>query len=74
MHAFFKPVLVIFLIIFSFFYVLVKSNTIETTTEVYTSKSGMPIQTTNYIYHWDRFEDYVKDTPERMKKSFSGSN
>lgn len=33
----------------------------------------MPSQRTVYLYHWDRFGDYIKNTPERIKKAFGGS-
>ena len=74
MHVFLKPALIIFVVIFVFFFILIKSNTIETTTTISTTRSGMPQQITNYTYHWDRFGDYIKNTPARIKKSFSGSN
>ncbi len=73
MHAFFKPVIFIFVLACVFYYIFVNSNTLEITTEVYTNASGMPSQRTVYIYHWDRFGDYIKNTPERIKTAFSGS-
>lgn len=59
MYAFFKPVLLIFVIVSLFFYILINSKTVETTTEVITAPSGMPVQTTSYTWHWDRFGDYI---------------
>ncbi|NCB40360.1 MAG: hypothetical protein EOM80_16495 [Erysipelotrichia bacterium] len=73
MDVFFKPVLVFIVVIGIFFYILSNSNTIETKTEVVTSASGMPMQNTSYIFHWDRFGAYVKNTPRRIKKYVSGS-
>lgn len=68
MDVFFKPILVLAVIICIFSYIFVKSNTLETTTEVVTSPSGMPMQKTNYTFHWDRFGNYIVDTPQRVKK------
>ncbi len=73
MHAFFKPVIFIFVLACVFYYCFVSSNTLEIKTEAYTNASGMPGQRTIYIYHWDRFTDYIKNTPERIKKSLGGS-
>ncbi|MEW6709658.1 MAG: hypothetical protein AB1403_07530 [Candidatus Riflebacteria bacterium] len=73
MHAFFKPALILFFFIFLFFYIFSNSNTLETTTEVYQTSTGMPQQRTNYIFHWDRFYDYIVKTPDRIKQSFNGS-
>ncbi|HQB84006.1 MAG TPA: hypothetical protein PLR50_10950 [Candidatus Rifleibacterium sp.] len=56
-----------------FYYFFVNSITLEITTESYTNASGMPSQRTVYIYHWDRFGDYIKNTPERIKKALGGS-
>ncbi|MDD3148686.1 MAG: hypothetical protein PHD82_15435 [Candidatus Riflebacteria bacterium] len=74
MYAFFKPVLLIFVIVSLFFFILIKSKTVETTTELVTAPSGMPVQTTSYTWHWDRFGNYITSTPERIKKYFNGSN
>ncbi len=74
MHAFFKPVVFLLAVALIFFYVLINSNTIETTTALTTSRTGMPLQTTSYTYHWDRFGAYISNTPERIKKYFSGAN
>ena len=74
MHAFFKPVLILILVIFLFSYAFSKSNTLETTTEQYTTSSGMPQQRTKYIFHWDRFGTYVKETPQRISAWFSNDS
>ena len=60
-------------IVVVFFYILINSNTVETTTEVYTGHSGLPQQRANYVFHWDRFGNYIINTPERIKKLFDGS-
>lgn len=73
MHAFFKPALIIFILIFLFFYILINSNTMETKTEVVTASNGMPVQRTTRIYHWDRFSAYIKNTPTRIQNYFSAS-
>lgn len=73
MHVFFKPVIFLFALACIFYYIFVNSNTLEITTEVYTNASGMVSQRTVYIYHWDRFGDYIKNTPERVKKALGGS-
>lgn len=67
MHAFFKPVMIIFIIFCIFFYILVQSNTIETTTRKFISHTGLPKETTDFTFHWDRFGNYVKQTPERVR-------
>lgn len=74
MHAFFKPVMILFVIFCIFAYVLVYSNTVETTTETYISRTGLKKQTTNFTFHWDRFGDYIKKTPERIKEALEEFN
>lgn len=73
MHAFFKPVLIIIVLLMIFAYVFTQSGVIETKTEVVTTSTGMPQQQTTYIYHWDRLGKYIKNTPARVKKYFSDS-
>ena len=74
MHAYFKPVLIIFAAIFLFFYVFSNSKTLETTTELVTLPNGMPVQKTHYHFHCDRFADYIKDTPGRVKKFWGAAD
>lgn len=68
MDVFFKPILILAVVIIIFGYIFARSNTLETTTEVVISPSGMPTQKTNYIFHWDRFGNYIINTPQRVKK------
>ncbi|GAB4282370.1 MAG: hypothetical protein Kow0029_27910 [Candidatus Rifleibacteriota bacterium] len=73
MHAFFKPVLFVFVALALFFYIFSCSGTLETTSELVTDNRGLPHRITHYHFHWDRFFDYIIKTPERMKKLFAGS-
>lgn len=74
MHAFLKPVLILFAFFCIFAYILVYSNTVETSTETYISRTGLPKQTTNFTFHWDRFGDYIKKTPDRIKEAVEKYN
>jgi len=70
MHAFFKPVMIIAVLFGLFAYVFFKSGTLEITQEDFMER-GMPMKRTVFNTHWDRFGDYVKNTPERISKWFS---
>ncbi|PKL41542.1 MAG: hypothetical protein CVV41_18300 [Candidatus Riflebacteria bacterium HGW-Riflebacteria-1] len=70
MHVFFKPVLLLCILILLFSWVFVRSNTLETTTEKIITSTGMPQQRTRYVFHWDRFSAYITNTPDRIGKLF----
>lgn len=70
MHAFFKPVMIIFIAFCICFYALVQSNAIEAKTRKFISHTGLPKETTDFTFHWDRLENYIKQTPERVRVFF----
>ena len=67
MHEFFKPVMIIAVLFGLFAYVFFKSGTLEITQEDFMER-GMPMKRTVFTTHWDRFGEYVKNTPERVSK------
>lgn len=73
MDVFFKPVMILAIVFCLFAYVFYQSGTLEIKQEDFMER-GMPMKRTVFIQHWDRFGAYVKNTPERVKAYFNGSN
>jgi len=67
--CFFKFALIFGIILGVFAFVFVSSSTLELQHQNIT-RDGMPYQTTSYIFHWDRFENYVTSIPTPDKLIF----
>ncbi len=68
--VFLKPLLILALILGIFSWIFIQSQTLEMV-PVMETRNGLPYKVTHYKFHWDRFKDYVSNTPTRISEFFS---